>query len=170
VFLGCSRISRGRYSGDDALRHGFRLVRPIAGATISRTCPARTSIVRRPILDYVAIEYQLHTLVTMFRAFVAAFFLICATPAIAEEPAVTITLRDHQFVPAEVAVPAGVRIKLIIRNEQATNAEFESTSLHREKVVNSGGEIAVFVGPLDPGSYEFFDDFHGETRGHLVVK
>jgi hypothetical protein len=31
-------------------------------------------------------------------------------------------------------------------------------------------EIAVFVGPLDPGSYEFFDDFHLETRGHLVVK
>jgi hypothetical protein len=49
-------------------------------------------------------------------------------------------------------------------------AEFESSSLHREKIVNPGSQIAVFVGPLDPGSYEFFDDFHGETRGHLIAK
>jgi len=106
----------------------------------------------------------------MYRAVVPALFLFCAVPAFGQEPTVTITLRDHQFVPAEVPVPAGVKVKLIIRNEQATNAEFESTSLHREKVVNPGGEITVFVGPLDPGSYEFFDDFHTETRGHLVVK
>ncbi len=106
----------------------------------------------------------------MYRAVLPALLLLCALPAFAEEPTVTIVLRDHQFVPAEVPVPAAVKVKLIIRNEQATNAEFESTSLHREKVVNSGGEITVFVGPLDPGSYEFFDDFHGETRGHLVVK
>jgi hypothetical protein len=106
----------------------------------------------------------------MYRAVVPALLLICAVPAFAEEPTVTITLRDHQFLPAEVPVPAGVKVKLIIRNEQATNAEFESTSLHREKIVNPGGEITLFVGPLDAGSYEFFDDFNGATRGHLVVK
>ena len=106
----------------------------------------------------------------MSRAVVAALLLICAVPAFAEEPTITITLRDHQFVPSEVPVPAGVKVTLVIRNEQPTTAEFESTSLHREKIVNAGGEITVFVGPLDPGSYEFFDDFHGATRGHLVVK
>ena len=106
----------------------------------------------------------------MYRAVVPALFLICAVPALAEEPTITITLRDHQFVPSEVPVPAGVKVQLIIRNEQATNAEFESTSLHREKIVSPGGQIVVFVGPLDPGSYEFFDDFNGATRGHLVVK
>src|ERR1700719_2240616 len=106
----------------------------------------------------------------MYRAVVPALLLICAVPALAEQPVITITLRDHQFVPSEVPVPAGVQVKLIIRNEQAENAEFESTSLHREKIVNPGGEITVFVGPLDPGSYEFFDDFHGATRGHLVVR
>ena len=106
----------------------------------------------------------------MCRAVALVLLLLCAVPAYAEEPTVTITLRNHQFVPSEVPVPAAVKVKLIIRNEQATNAEFESTSLHREKIVNPGGEITVFVGPLDPGSYEFFDDFHGETRGHLVVK
>ena len=105
----------------------------------------------------------------MYRA-LALFLLICATPAFAQDPAITITLRNNKFVPAEVSVPPGVKVKLIIRNEQTTTAEFESTSLHREKVVGPGGEITLFVGPLEPGSYEFFDDFHNATRGRLVVK
>jgi len=57
-----------------------------------------------------------------------------------------------------------------VHNDNATPSEFESTQFHREKVVPPGQEITVFVGPLDPGSYEFFDDFHPETRGHLVAK
>lgn len=105
----------------------------------------------------------------MYRAVVPVLLLICAVPAYAEEPTFTITLRDHRFVPAEVPVPAGVRIKLIIRNEQGINAEFESTSLHREKIVGPGAAITVFVGPLDPGTYEFFDDFNNSTRGRLVT-
>jgi hypothetical protein len=96
--------------------------------------------------------------------------LALSAPAFADDPAVTITLRDHQFVPAEVPVPAGVKVRLLVKNEQQVTSEFESTSLHREKIVNAGGEITVFVGPLDPGSYEFFDDFHRDTRGHLIVK
>jgi RPA family protein len=96
--------------------------------------------------------------------------LALAAPALADDPVVTITLRDHQFVPAEVPVPAGVKVKLLVKNEQQVNAEFESNSLHREKIVSPGGEITVFVGPLDPGSYEFFDDFHTATRGHLIAK
>ncbi len=75
----------------------------------------------------------------MSRAVVAAFLLICvyAVPSFADEPTITIVLRDHQFVPSEVSVPAGVKVGLIIRNEQATNAEFESTCLHREKIINA---------------------------------
>ena len=60
--------------------------------------------------------------------------------------------------------------RLVVRNGNPTVSEFESTQFHREKVVPPGQEITVFVGPLDPGSYEFFDDFHPDTRGHLVVK
>jgi plastocyanin len=99
-----------------------------------------------------------------------AVFFAVAAPALADDPVVTITLKDHQFVPSEVPVPAGVKVQLLVKNEQDVTAEFESNSLHREKIVTAGGQIAVFVGPLDPGSYEFFDDFHNSTRGHLVVK
>jgi plastocyanin len=93
-----------------------------------------------------------------------------AASALADDGVVTITLKDHQFTPSEVAVPAGVKVQLLVKNQQPTTAEFESHSLHREKIVTAGGEITVPVGPLDPGSYEFFDDFHSATRGHLVAK
>lgn len=106
----------------------------------------------------------------MYRAVVPALLLICTVPAFAEEPTIAITLRDHQFVPAEVPIPSGVKVQLMIRNEQAIPAEFESTSLHREKIVAAGGGVSVFVGPLDPGRYEFFDDFNQATRGFLVVR
>lgn len=97
-------------------------------------------------------------------------WLAVAVPAVAQELKPTLTLRNHQFVPAELTIPANTKVELIVRNEQPTPAEFESNSLHREKVVPAGGQISVFVGPLDPGRYEFFDDFNQATRGFLVAK
>lgn len=102
---------------------------------------------------------------------VGIFLLLGISPALAVEPGpVAISLRDHQFVPAVVPVPAGTKVELTIKNEQAVPAEFESTSLHREKVVSPGATISVYIGPLDAGSYEFFDDFHPSTRGNVVVR
>ena len=102
--------------------------------------------------------------------FAALLALAVAAPALADDPSFSIVLKNNQFVPSEVQIPAGAKVKLIVRNENPTPSEFESTQFHREKVVPPGQEITVFVGPLDPGSYEFFDDFHSETRGHLIVK
>jgi plastocyanin len=102
--------------------------------------------------------------------FVGLFLLACGTTALADDPSFSILMKNNQFIPSEVQIPAGVKVKLVVRNENPTAAEFESTQFHREKVVAPGQEITVFVGPLNPGSYEFFDDFHPETRGHLVVK
>jgi plastocyanin len=102
--------------------------------------------------------------------FVGFMVLAVVPPALADDPSVSIVLKNNQFVPSEVQIPAGVKVKLVVRNDNATPSEFESTEFHREKIVSPGQEITVFVGPLDPGSYEFFDDFHPETRGHLVVK
>jgi plastocyanin len=96
--------------------------------------------------------------------------MLLATPALADDPSFAISLKNNQFVPSEVSIPAGSKVKLVVRNDNQTPSEFESTQLHREKLVAPGQEITVFVGPLDPGSYEFFDDLHPQTRGHLVVK
>jgi plastocyanin len=105
-------------------------------------------------------------LVTMTLALASASGLY----AHAADPEIVITIKDRHFVPNDVPFPAGQKVKLVVKNEDATTSEFESVDFHREKVVQSGGEITVFIGPLDPGTYEFFDDFHPETRGHLVVK
>jgi plastocyanin len=103
--------------------------------------------------------------------FLAALLaLSAATPAAADTPSYSIVLKAGHFVPSEVQIPAGAKVKLLVRNDNNIPSEFESSELHREKVVEPGQEITVFVGPLDPGSYEFFDDFHPSTRGHLIVK
>jgi hypothetical protein len=118
-----------------------------------------------------ASDYQLHLGSSMPRLLFGVLLLLGTTPALAAEPApVAISIRDHQFVPAEVPVPVGVKVELTVRNEQSVPAEFESTSLHREKVIAPGGAASVYIGPLQAGRYEFFDDFHPATRGIVVAK
>ncbi|MGH7045015.1 MAG: cupredoxin domain-containing protein [Stellaceae bacterium] len=103
-------------------------------------------------------------------AWVAAFLVFIAGPALADPPSFTITLKSGQFVPGQLQIPAKTKVKLVVHNENSTPSEFESHQFHREKVVPAGQQVVVFVGPLDPGTYEFFDDFHPQTRGHLIVK
>jgi plastocyanin len=100
--------------------------------------------------------------------------LVCAlltgAPTQATDGEIVLTIKDHQFVPTELAAPAGQKFKIVVRNADSVAAEFESVDFHREKLVQAGREIAVYIGPLDPGRYEFFDDLHPESRGHLIVK
>jgi len=99
----------------------------------------------------------------------AAF--LAAPAARSDEPHFALTIKDRQFVPAELHVPARQKIVLVVKNLDATPSEFESTDLNREKVVVGGGSITVFIGPLRPGSYEFFDDFNPNTpHGHIIAQ
>jgi hypothetical protein len=91
--------------------------------------------------------------------------------AAADTPSFSLTIRNHRFEPAELVVPADQKIELRVINQDPTPEEFESSELHREKVVPGGKQISVFIGPLKPGSYEFFGDFNPATaRGHIVAK
>ncbi len=87
------------------------------------------------------------------------------------EDAVTLslTIKDHQFEPAEVHAPAAKPIIFAVKNLGAGAAEFESGALHFEKVIAAGGEALIHVPPQQPGRYKFFDDFHRATEGFLVV-
>jgi plastocyanin len=100
-----------------------------------------------------------------------ALILVMATGAAAQDPAYTLTIKDHQFQPSEIEVPAGQKIALIVKNNDSTPEEFESTELRREKVVAGGEQITVYIGPLKPGKYEFFGDFNPKSaRGHIIAK
>lgn len=102
-------------------------------------------------------------------------FALCALSlfmpftAQAEEKAFLLTLKGHQFAPAELTVPAGQKVKITVKNLDPTPIEFESFELNREKVVAPQSEVVIFIGPLEPGVYQYFDDFHPkESKG--VIK
>jgi plastocyanin len=116
----------------------------------------------RPIINCI-------TGIAMSRTLLTALLICFAVPALAQEK-VSIAIRDNGFAPAEVPVPAGVKIELAITNEQKSAAEFESHALRREKVIPPGATATIYVGPLQPGRYEFFDEFHPKNRGFLVAK
>jgi Cupredoxin-like domain len=85
-----------------------------------------------------------------------------AMTALAAE-AVMLTIKDHRFVPSQLSVPAGERFRIEVENQDSTPAEFESNDLRVEKIVVPGGKIVVMAGPLKPGIYKFFDDYHPDT-------
>ena len=100
----------------------------------------------------------------------ASLSIANASIARADEPvAVTITIKDHQFEPAEAHAPPGKPLAVTVKNLDSIAAEFESDDLHVEKVIPPGRETVVRVRPLEPGRYNFFDDFHRATQGTLVV-
>jgi len=102
---------------------------------------------------------------------VALFAAVPAVPVRAEDPAFILTIKDHRFDPATIEIPAGQKVKLTVRNQDATAEEFDSYDLNREKVIPGSSEGIVFIGPLDPGSYDFMGEFHADTaQGKVVAK
>ena len=93
-----------------------------------------------------------------------------ALPAMAVE-SVQLVIKDHKFQPAEITIPAGTKVKLLIHNQDASAEEFESHSMHREKIIPGGAKRSIFIGPLDAGTYEFFGEFNPKTaQGRVIVK
>jgi len=81
----------------------------------------------------------------------------------------SITIKNHRFEPAELHADPGKAIAISVKNLNTIVSEFESSDLHFEKIVPVGSEMTVYVRPLQPGRYNFFDDFHRDTQGFLVV-
>jgi plastocyanin len=109
--------------------------------------------------------------VTVSSILLASIFVPSIDAARAEDEPVllSLTIKDRRFEPAELHAPAGKPIAFTVKNLGAIASEFESSALHVEKVIPPGGEAVVHVRPLEPGRYNFFDDFHHATQGFLVV-
>ncbi len=83
---------------------------------------------------------------------------------------IVITIKNHKFEPNIITVPTGQKICLVVDNQDNTLEEFESSDLHREKIVMPKESINIILAPLAPGKYDFFGDFHQETaQGSLIV-
>ncbi len=82
-----------------------------------------------------------------------------------------IIIKNHKFLPVETIVPAGVKIKLKIINQDPTPEEFESHDMNREKIIRGNKTATIFVGPLKPGRYHFFGEFNMDTaNGYIIAK
>ena len=108
-------------------------------------------------------------------SFVAALLLTAAVVVpraamAADAVTLSLTVKDHKFDPAELHAPPGTPIDIKVKNAGDIVFEFESSDLHFEKIVPVGSEATVHVRPQQPGRYNFFDDFHHDTQGILVVQ
>lgn len=100
----------------------------------------------------------------------AVVMVVAGTAVAAAMPEFHLVLKNHKFEPATLKVPANTKFKVLVTNHNNMPSEFESTDFNREKIVLPNSTITVFIGPLDKGSYKFYDDFHQATTGKLVAE
>lgn len=113
-----------------------------------------SSVGRRPICALVAIA--------------ASAFLLTGI-AYAEDPVFRIEFKDGVVMPRRLEVPAKRRFVLELHNLGKSPAEFESRELRKEKVLAPGATSTLAIRTLDPGEYDFFDDFHPEAPPAVLV-
>lgn len=108
---------------------------------------------------------------TRLQAFVLGLISVpvLAGSAWAADPEATLVLKNHQFEPRELMVPAGQRIKLIVHNQDTTPEEFESHDLNREKIVPAGAKVTIYIGPLKPGQYGFYGEFNRASAVGVIT-
>ena len=102
-----------------------------------------------------------------------ALLAVFAAPSGARAADDSSQLRFHAGAvePASLTLPANTPVKLQVTNAGDAAIEFESFELHRERVVQPGQTITVYIPALAPGVYPFFDDFsHGAVKGEIVSR
>lgn len=95
--------------------------------------------------------------------------LTLALPAVAELNVFELHIKDHLFQPSVLYVPAGEKVKLVVLNQDPSPEEFESFSLNREKVILGNGKATLFVGPLQPGRYDFFGEYNPDSAQGVLI-
>lgn len=97
-----------------------------------------------------------------------ALLLLVVTASAKAAPTIELHIRNHVFVPSELVVPAGQKIRLLVINDDDTPEEFESYELNREKVIAGSRKAVIFIGPLEPGRYPFFGEFNPKTAQGVI--
>ena len=113
---------------------------------------------------YLVMTKQINYLILMI------LFIIKSVVA-ADLPVYELKIKEHRFDPSRIEIPSGTKVKLQVKNLDATPEEFESHELNREKIIPGNSEATVYIGPLEPGEYGFFGEFHQDTaQGTITVK
>jgi hypothetical protein len=108
---------------------------------------------------------------TFIKVFFATLFSVaCLSAAAQQKVTLNISVKNHRFQPAEIHAPAKAPIEIHVKNLDSSSMEFESDQLHVEKVIGGNSVGVIALQPLPPGRYEFYDDYHQESTGVLVVR
>jgi hypothetical protein len=118
----------------------------------------------RTIIIHVALNLRITPMKYIF-----TMALLLPSIAIAEMAEFRLAIKEHRFSPSEFEVPSGKKIRLTVVNQDATPEEFESHSLNREKLVSGNNSITIYIGPLEPGRYQFFGEFNEATARGVVI-
>lgn len=94
---------------------------------------------------------------------------LSALPTFADDSPIALTLRNHKFSPTEIHVKANTQSQILLTNQDSSSEEFDSSSLHVEKVVPGGQKGIVRLRPLPPGRYNFMGEFHSDTAQGVVI-
>lgn len=105
---------------------------------------------------------------TRFGLILALALCFTAPAAWADEP-LTVVLKNHRFEPPEIRVKANTRTQLVVKNQDDTAEEFDSTDLRVEKVIAGGHEGTVRLPALAAGRYTFVGEFHPDTAKGVVI-
>ena len=82
-----------------------------------------------------------------------------------------LTIENHVFSPTKLVIQANEKVMLKITNKDPVAEEFDSFDLNREKVIFAGKQATIYIGPLEPGIYEYFGEFHpNSARGEIIVE
>lgn len=101
----------------------------------------------------------------------AGLTCLAINSAHAGTPEFEVQIKDHKFIPDTITIPVGVKVKLKIKNDDATPEEFESYELNREKIIPGNSTGSVFIGPLEAGEYKFFGEFNEDTaQGKIIAQ
>ena len=105
-----------------------------------------------------------------FRNIVLICLLLPTLLAYAEEKKYLIELKDNTFIPQVLVVPANKKVKINIINLDDEPEEFDSFDLNREKVLFPNKPATIYIGPLAPGEYSYFGEFHPNiAKGKIIA-
>jgi Cupredoxin-like domain len=147
---------------------GVRVFLPLFGVAIERVWDGASSAITESANMFFPPTFS--------KAAAAAVVLFAPIAAVGHAHAqaaieIALSYKDKTFDPAEIGAPANTPIMIKFRNLDRDAMEFESDTLHIEKVVAAGKEATFKIRAQKPGRYEFFDEYNEKTaRGVLVVK
>jgi heme/copper-type cytochrome/quinol oxidase subunit 2 len=126
------------------------------------------SSVAKPAPSHKELSMSVHHLARRWLLAFACAGLVGGV-AQAADAEIPLVIKNHRFEPAEIKVPAGQRVKLMVHNQDTTPEEFESHALNREKVIPAGAKAAIFIGPLKAGRYAFYGEYNEATAKGVVI-